>query len=153
MSENNIYHNRETWSAACQSLVLPAKGDKWDTIWGNLWAWDQFGRQSGGVKLHVLLIEEREWWVIEIYRCLGLLWKRREKPLVSCNRICEVASGRIGLLSSSCHPQLLLPFYYHLTQISGSLYLLSSVLSLLTFPTYPPTSLALFSNSHRVVRQ
>lgn len=148
MSENNIYQ------AACQSLVLPAKGDTWDTVLGNLWAWDQFGRQGGGVKLHVLLIEEREWWVIEIYRCLVLLWKRREKPLDSWNGICEVASGRISLLCSSCHPWLLSPSSYcHLRRISGFLYLLFSALFLLTFPTSPPPSSGgTFSNSNRVVR-
>lgn len=73
-------HQHVSLRTAREPLGTPAKGDKWGTVLGNLWAWDQFGRQGGGVKLHILLIKKRKQWVIGIYRCLGL-WKREGRRL------------------------------------------------------------------------
>ena len=73
-------HQHVSLRTAREPLGTPAKGDKWGTVLGNIWAWDQFGRQGGGVKLHILLIKKREQWVIGTYRCSGL-WKREGRRL------------------------------------------------------------------------
>ena len=140
--------NMSAWG---EPLGTPAKGDKWDIVLGNLWAWDQFGRQGGGVKLHILLIKKRKQWVTEIYRCLGL-WKREGRRLIFWNGTCEVALGRTSLL---CVPYVLLVThrfslysFHHLKQISGSLWdsvpwLLNSHLSYFPshlIPLYLPDS-------------
>lgn len=133
--------NMSAWG---EPLGTPAKGDKWDTVLGNLWAWDQFGRQGGGVKLHILLIKKRKQWVIEIYRCLGLLREKGE-DVSFWNGTCEVALGRTCLL---CAPSVLLvtltdSHFIPSTTWSKSVALCGILFtgrSILIFPTSPPTS-------------
>lgn len=100
-------------------FMPPAKGDKWDTVLGNLWAWDQFGRQGGGVKLHILLIERAV-----SHRDIQM-WER-EKTLDSWNGIYKVASGRISFLCflpASCCPSSFSPsFFRHPKQTQGPLW-------------------------------
>lgn len=82
----------------------PAKGDKWDTVLGNLWAWDQFGRQGGGVKLHILLIERA------VSHRDTQMWKREALGFLKWD-----LQGGLRQNQSSLLPACLLPPFLVLT--------------------------------------